>query len=101
MANNKGGKLSADRMEAIVKACDQIYGGKLHDQFRIDLFQAGAGTSYNMNANEVIANLALEIAGKKKGHYSYIHPWPCGICSNCSFLCTPGLWVCLQTLTAP
>ena len=74
VANNKGVKLSADRMEAIVKACDQIYGGKLHDQFRIDLFQAGAGTSYNMNANEVIANLALEIAGKKKGDYSYIHP---------------------------
>lgn len=74
IANNLGGKLPEDKKDAIVKACDQIYSGKLHDQFKIDLFQAGAGTSYNMNANEVIANLALEVAGKKKGDYEYIHP---------------------------
>ena len=74
VANNLGGKLPKEKMEAIVKACDQIFSGKLHDQFRIDLFQAGAGTSYNMNANEVIANLALEIAGKQKGDYAFIHP---------------------------
>lgn len=74
IANNIGGKLPKDKADPIVKACDQIYSGKLHDQFKIDLFQAGAGTSYNMNANEVIANLALEIAGKKKGYYEFIHP---------------------------
>jgi len=74
LANNLGGKLPDEKKDAIVRACDQIYSGKLHDQFRIDLFQAGAGTSYNMNANEVIANLALEISGRKKGEYEYIHP---------------------------
>ncbi|MEM3675593.1 MAG: aspartate ammonia-lyase [Thermoplasmataceae archaeon] len=74
IANNLGGKLPKEKADLIVKACDRILSGSLHDQFVIDLFQAGAGTSYNMNANEVIANLALEIAGKKKGDYEYIHP---------------------------
>jgi fumarate hydratase class II/aspartate ammonia-lyase len=73
-ANNKGGKLPAEKAEAIMKACDRIISGQFHDQFVIDVFQAGAGTSYNMNANEVIANVALEILGKKKGDYSVIHP---------------------------
>ena len=74
IANRIGGKLPDDRTDAIVRACDRIIKGEIHDQFIIDVFQAGAGTSYNMNANEVIANLALETAGKKKGDYSFIHP---------------------------
>ena len=74
LANKAGKKLSEDRADAIVKACDRIISGSLHDNFRIDVFQAGAGTSFNMNANEVVANLALEISGKKKGDYSFIHP---------------------------
>ena len=73
-ANNKGGKLPAEKAEAIMKVCDRIISGQFHDQFVIDVFQAGAGTSYNMNANEVIANVALEVLGKKKGDYSVIHP---------------------------
>ena len=74
IANNKGGKLPPDKEEFIVKAADKIISGSLHDNFRIDVFQAGAGTSFNMNSNEVLANLALELAGKNKGEYSYIHP---------------------------
>lgn len=73
-ANNMGGKLPDDKKNAIMKACDRILAGEFHDQFVIDVFQAGAGTSYNMNANEVIANVALEVMGKKKGDYSIIHP---------------------------
>ncbi|HEX9908742.1 MAG TPA: aspartate ammonia-lyase [Thermoplasmata archaeon] len=60
--------------KAIVAACDEIFAGRLHDQFVVDDFQAGAGTSFNMNFNEVIANRALELVGKKKGDYSVIHP---------------------------
>ena len=74
IANNRGGKLPSDKSEAIVKACDLLLKGEHHEQFIVDVFQAGAGTSYNMNANEVIANLALEVAGRPKGEYSYIHP---------------------------
>jgi fumarate hydratase class II/aspartate ammonia-lyase len=73
-ANNMGGKLPEDKKGAIMRACDRILAGEFHDQFVIDLFQAGAGTSYNMNANEVIANVALEVMGKKKGDYATIHP---------------------------
>lgn len=60
--------------EAICKACDQIIAGKFIDQFVVDMVQGGAGTSTNMNANEVIANIALEILGHKKGEYQYCHP---------------------------
>lgn len=74
VANKLGGKLPADKSDAIVKACDRLLKGEHHDQFIVDVFQAGAGTSYNMNSNEVIANLALETVGKRKGDYSYIHP---------------------------
>lgn len=73
-ANMVGGKLSREKAEAIIKGCEQIIAGSYHDQFVVDIFQAGAGTSYNMNANEVIANLALESIGRKKGEYSVIHP---------------------------
>jgi aspartate ammonia-lyase len=60
--------------EAIVKACDEIIGGELHDHFPVDMMQGGAGTSTNMNANEVIANRGLELMGHAKGEYQYLHP---------------------------
>lgn len=59
---------------AIVQACDEIIGGKLHSQFIVDAIQGGAGTSANMNANEVIANRAIEILGGTRGDYSIVHP---------------------------
>ncbi len=59
---------------AIVKACEEILNGKLHDHFVVDMMQGGAGTSTNMNANEVIANRALELMGHAKGEYQYLHP---------------------------
>jgi aspartate ammonia-lyase len=59
---------------AIVQACDEILSGKLHDQFVVDMFQGGAGTSTNMNANEVIANRGLELMGRAKGEYKHLHP---------------------------
>lgn len=60
--------------KAIVQACDEIIAGKLHNQFIVDAIQGGAGTSANMNANEVIANRAIEILGGDKGDYSIVHP---------------------------
>ena len=60
--------------KAIVQACDEIVAGKLHNQFIVDAIQGGAGTSANMNANEVIANRAIEILGGEKGDYSIVHP---------------------------
>ena len=75
MANHDLGKLSEEKMEAIVWACDAILDDdRCMDQFPIDVFQGGAGTSVNMNANEVIANLALEHLGYEKGRYDIIHP---------------------------
>ena len=74
LANMKLGKLDEKTGRAIVKACDEIIKGKLSDQFTIDVFQSGAGTSVNMNMNEVIANRALEILGHKRGNYKIIHP---------------------------
>lgn len=59
---------------AISSACDEVISGKYDSQFPVDVFQAGAGTPFNMNANEVIANLALEKLGKRKGDYEIIHP---------------------------
>ncbi len=59
---------------AILQACDEIIAGKLHNQFIVDAIQGGAGTSANMNANEVIANRAIEILGGQKGDYSVVHP---------------------------
>jgi aspartate ammonia-lyase len=74
MANMDVGWLEPPIAETIVAACDEILAGKLHDQFVVDDFQAGAGTSFNMNMNEVIANRALELIRKEKGDYSVIHP---------------------------
>ncbi len=73
-ANRDLGVLAPHKAEAIIAACDDIIGGALHDQFVVDLIQGGAGTSTNMNANEVIANLALTKLGHQKGEYAYLHP---------------------------
>jgi aspartate ammonia-lyase len=74
LANHDLGNLETEKTDAIVAACDEILAGKLHDQFPIDMVQGGAGTSTNMNANEVIANRALEILGHRKGEYGFLHP---------------------------
>ena len=74
MANMEIGSLEDTIGQAIVKAADEIIAGKLHDEFIVDPIQGGAGTSTNMNANEVIANRALELLGKEKGDYDVIHP---------------------------
>ncbi|NYI66705.1 aspartate ammonia-lyase [Spelaeicoccus albus] len=73
-ANRKIGVLDVDKADAIVTACEEIRSGKLHDQFVVDMIQGGAGTSTNMNANEVIANRALELLGHERGEYRYLHP---------------------------
>lgn len=73
-ANREAGLLAGDKAGAIVTACDEILSGRLADQFVVDCMQGGAGTSANMNANEVIANRAIEILGGKKGNYHLIHP---------------------------
>jgi len=74
LANTELGVLAADKAAAIVAACDEVAAGRLRDQFVVDMFQGGAGTSTNMNANEVIANRALEIMGHRRGDYRYLHP---------------------------
>ena len=73
-ANNRAGILDRTICDAIVQACDEIMAGQFHDQFIVDPIQGGAGTSANMNANEVIANRAIEILGGTKGDYSVVHP---------------------------
>jgi aspartate ammonia-lyase len=73
-ANCELGVLDETRMKAICDACDELLAGQLHDQFTVDMFQGGAGTSTNMMANEVIANRGLEILGYKKGEYDHLHP---------------------------
>ena len=74
IANKNSGALTKDRADAIVKACDDILSGKYLDNFIVDAIQGGAGTSLNMNANEVIANIAIEYLGGQKGDYSIVHP---------------------------
>lgn len=73
-ANYELGCMPQHKHDAIVAACQQIINGEHHDQFVVDMIQGGAGTSSNMNANEVIANLALEQMGKAKGEYEHLHP---------------------------
>ncbi|MCP4580755.1 MAG: aspartate ammonia-lyase [candidate division Zixibacteria bacterium] len=73
-ANYELGLLSKPTCEAITQACNEIINGKYHTHFVVDMVQGGAGTSTNMNANEVIANRALEILGYEKGEYKYCHP---------------------------
>jgi len=74
LANSALGLLEKPIADAIVAACDEILVGKLHGEFVVDVIQGGAGTSTNMNANEVIANRALELLGYEKGRYDVIHP---------------------------
>ena len=73
-ANAELGVLDQKIADAIIAACKEIVGGKLWDQFPVDMMQGGAGTSVNMNANEVIANRALELMGHKKGEYQFCSP---------------------------
>jgi len=72
--NHDLGLLDVRRCDAIVQACQEIIAGELHEQFVVDVIQGGAGTSTNMNANEVIANRALEILGAVRGDYATLHP---------------------------
>ncbi len=74
LANKECGILDAKVADALVKASDEILSGKLRDQFVVDVFQAGAGTSFNMNVNEVLSNRAIEILGGKKGDYALCNP---------------------------
>ncbi len=73
-ANASLGMLEEQKSRAISRACEEILSGKLHDQFVVDVMQGGAGTSSNMNANEVICNRALELMGFEKGSYDQLHP---------------------------
>ncbi|MBQ2103271.1 MAG: aspartate ammonia-lyase [Bacteroidales bacterium] len=73
-ANAELGALDPAIAEAIIAACKEIVAGKFHDQFPVDMMQGGAGTSVNMNANEVIANRALELMGHEKGEYQFCSP---------------------------
>ncbi len=73
-ANFDCGQFSREILEGMEGACQELIDGKLHDEFRLDVFQGGAGTSTNMNANEVIANRALELMGYQKGDYAHCSP---------------------------
>src|ERR1700676_2735089 len=74
MANRELKLLDAKRVRAIAEAADEVIAGKWNDQFVVDVYQAGAGVSFHMNANEVIANRAIEILGGKLGNYDICHP---------------------------
>ena len=74
LANHETGRLNAKVAQAIVQAADEILAGQWHDQFVVDVYQAGAGTSHNMNANEVLANRATELLGGTRGDYTDVHP---------------------------
>jgi aspartate ammonia-lyase len=74
LANNELGLLDDEKTEAITEACIEVRGGALLEEFVVDVIQGGAGTSTNMNANEVIANRALELIGRAKGEYPFLHP---------------------------
>jgi aspartate ammonia-lyase len=73
-ANFECGQFSKEILTGIEGSCQELMDGRLHDQFRLDVFQGGAGTSTNMNGNEVIANRALELMGHRKGEYEYCDP---------------------------
>ncbi len=73
-ANTDVGAMKPETRDAIEKACKAVLDGKYHDQFVVDWYQGGAGTSTNMNANEVLANIALELTGHKKGEYNIVEP---------------------------
>src|SRR4051794_25924020 len=73
-ANFELALLDQERFDAIIAACDDVISGRMDQQFVVDVIQGGAGTSTNMNANEVIANRALEISGRPRGQYEWINP---------------------------
>src|SRR6476620_871150 len=73
-ANTALGRLAPDIADAISRAADEVLAGKLRDQFVVDVYQAGAGTSHNMNTNEVLANRAGELLGGTRGTYTRVHP---------------------------
>lgn len=73
-ANHEVGAMKKDRLAAIEKASKAVMDGKYRDQFKVDWYQGGAGTSANMNANEALANIGLELSGHKKGEYKYLDP---------------------------
>jgi aspartate ammonia-lyase len=74
LANMRLKQIGTQKGRAIVKACDEMLAGRFHDQVVVDVFQAGAGTSYHMNINEILANRAIEILGGKRGDYSVVSP---------------------------
>src|ERR671932_887314 len=74
IANSELGCIPQEISQAIVKAADEVLNGKFRDQFVVDVYQAGAGTSHHMNVNEVLANRALEILGEEKGNYKRVSP---------------------------
>jgi len=74
LVHKQTGRLAPELADAIVRAADEILGGKHRDQFVVDVYQAGAGTSHNMNCNEVLANRANEILGQPRGLYAPVHP---------------------------
>src|SRR5436853_2687725 len=74
LTHKETGRLEARLADAIVKAADEVLAGKHRDQFVVDVYQAGAGTSHNMNVNEVLANRANKILGGARGSYSPVHP---------------------------
>ena len=74
ITNCEAGKLSESKRDAILEACDEVLAGKFQDQFIVDPIQGGAGTSANMNMNEVLANRANELLGGEKGKYNFVHP---------------------------
>jgi aspartate ammonia-lyase len=73
-ANTDVGAMKPETLQAIERACKAVLDGKYHDQFQVDWYQGGAGTSTNMNANEVLANIALEMSGHQKGEYKFVDP---------------------------
>src|SRR5687767_2221690 len=74
LTHKETGRLDARLADAIVRAADEVLGGQHRDQFIVDVYQAGAGTSHNMNVNEVLANRANELLGAERGSYAPVHP---------------------------
>ena len=74
IANLKTNAISKKQGTVIVNVCDKILAGKYQDQFVVDMINSGAGTAFNMNTNEVIANIALKVLGKRQGQYQFLHP---------------------------
>ena len=74
LVHKETGRLAPELADAIVRAADEVLAGQHRDQFVVDVYQAGAGTSHNMNCNEVLANRANELLGKPRGAYAPVHP---------------------------